>query len=163
MGTVKSPRDHLNIDVFADDIDLTEVVSVQCGGKNGKERTLNIPRVHVFKLAQLGATDVEIADFIGLSRPTLNAHFKHELTIGRATLRMRLRKSLINGALAEKPTPALIIFAAKNFLGMSDDGLKEPLNSDEINHWVIKPPVITKPATMTQSEREELDLDETDE
>lgn len=72
----------------------------------------------VYKLAQIGCTNQEIADIVGVSHDTLTRRCKAELEEGRAFGRMSLRRKQWDVALAGNVT--MLIWLGKQQLGQSD-------------------------------------------
>ena len=90
----------------------------------GRDRTV-VPPHEVFKLASIGCKDTEIAAWFGIKKDTLAYNFATELTKGRENMRQSLRRKMLETALDGHAV--MLIFMAKNFLGMSDN----PINSEE--------------------------------
>ena len=80
----------------------------------------------VYKLAQLGSTDSEIARWFDIAESTLKYNFSEIIAKGREDLKHSLRRAMIHNAVYNN-NAALQIFLAKNLLGMSDS----PINSEE--------------------------------
>ena len=141
-----------------------EVVELMAGGPNGRSRTIQVPRSQVFKLAGSGAFDKDIADFFGISFNTLHKHFEFELNAGRIDVKMKLRSIMFQRCLGEKCDPKLLMFVAKNYLGLSDTGPTEAVQTLEADKlkWTIEHPKFVKPTTLTEDERAELESDEAD-
>ena len=97
----------------------------------GRDKTV-IPPEEVYKLAQIGCKDTEIADWFGIDGNTLRYNFSAELTKGRIALNMSLRRAQINTALAGNPT--MLVWCGKQYLGQSD----APIDTDanQILPWV---------------------------
>lgn len=72
----------------------------------------------VEKLASLGCTYDDIAEFFNVSPSFITQYFKEPAARGRANLKMSLRLTLVNAAMKGN-IPALL-FLSKNFLNMSD-------------------------------------------
>jgi hypothetical protein len=79
----------------------------------------------VEKLAALGCRDTEIANFLGIDESTLRYNFNANLIKGRESLKITLRRAMLDNA-CKNNNAAVQIFLAKNILGMSDN----PLDSD---------------------------------
>ena len=81
------------------------------------------------KLATLGCTNKEMADFFGCSADLLEKSYSEYLTKGRAEQKMRLRQ--LQWKSAEKGNVSMLIFLGKNILGQQDrleeNQLEEPL------------------------------------
>ena len=90
----------------------------------GRDKTV-VPPEQVQELAELGCTDRDIANFFGVAENTLRYNFSDYLTKGREELKISLRRSMLKTA--HSGNAAVLIFLAKNMLGMSDS----PLNSED--------------------------------
>lgn len=88
----------------------------------GRDKTV-VPPHEVFKLASIGCKDTEIADWFGIKKDTLAYNFATELTKGRETMRQSLRRKMLETAMSGNAV--MMIFLAKNFLGMSDNPVNE--------------------------------------
>jgi len=97
----------------------------------GRDKT-HIDPEEVEKLAALGVTTPEMADFFGIHESTLKYNFKRELTKGRSQLKITLRRSMLQNA--HNMNASVQIFLAKNLLGMAD----QPVNQadDNVLPWV---------------------------
>lgn len=83
-----------------------------------------VPPDEVWKLAALGCTIEEMADWFQINRETLKYNFSDYIAKGRAELKRRLRASQIKYAMAGNAT--LLVWLGKNILGQSDN----PLDND---------------------------------
>lgn len=83
-----------------------------------------IPPAEVYKLAQIGCKDREIADWFDIDDNTLRYHFQRELTKGREALKHSLRRAQVSLALGGNAV--MLIWLGKNILGQSDN----PMDSD---------------------------------
>jgi hypothetical protein len=86
-------------------------------------------------MASVGATDKEIAEFVGCSVDTLTRRFADNLSKSRADLRVRLRRAQITTALEGNPT--MQIWLGKQMLGQADQstikvGPLDQLSDDEL-------------------------------
>lgn len=104
----------------------------------GREKLVIDPE-EIFKLANIGMKDKEIADWFGINDNTLRFNFSAELIKGRESLKMSLRRAMINNAISNNNT-VMQIFLAKNILGMSDSPIDAEANqplpwneNDELN------------------------------
>ena len=81
------------------------------------------------KLATLGCTNKEMADFFGCSADLLEKSYSEFLTKGRAEQKMRLRQ--LQWKACENGNVSMLIFLGKNMLGQQDKiettELDEPL------------------------------------
>jgi hypothetical protein len=72
----------------------------------------------VRKLAELGATHQEIAEFFGVERSTISKRFFTEIRKGRAEVKIKLRRLQMRAA--EKGNVTMLVWLGKNLLGQSD-------------------------------------------
>ena len=95
----------------------------------GRDKKIIDPE-EVEKLAALGCKDTEIAVWFGVQYDTLRNNFSAELTKGHESMKISLRRAMLNNA-CQHNNAAVQIFLAKNLLGMSDNGMtgddKQPL------------------------------------
>ena len=94
-----------------------------------RPKKYNIDTTQVQKLAQLGCTNKEMADFFGCSADLLEKSYSEFLTKGRAEQKIRLRQ--LQWKSAQKGNVTMQIFLGKNMLGQQDrietTELEEPL------------------------------------
>lgn len=97
-----------------------QLVAVQVYGYEvGRGRTQRVVNPDdVYKLAQLGLTDRDIATWFSMKEDTLRYNFADIMAKGREELKMSLRRAMLKNAFAGNA--AIQIFLAKNILGMSD-------------------------------------------
>jgi hypothetical protein len=86
-----------------------------------------VPPDDVEKLAAIGCTDREIAAFFSIKEDTLRRNFAVNLTKGREYVKTRLRMNMFKAA--DNLNPAILIFLAKNILGMSDNPIDSEANA----------------------------------
>jgi hypothetical protein len=94
---------------------------------------VTITRRGVFRLAARGFSAKDISVLLDLNYNTFFKYFKREVELGRAQVKTSLKAHVINEAMREKPQPAILIFAAKSFAGLSELGQDEdgePITSD---------------------------------
>jgi hypothetical protein len=84
----------------------------------GREKRI-VPPDEVYKLAELGCTNKEIAEWFMIKEDTLNYNFCDFLTKARAGMKRRLRSVQIATALNGNAT--LLIWLGKQYLGQSDN------------------------------------------
>ena len=89
----------------------------------GRNKTV-IPPEEVYKLAQIGCKNQEIADWFGIDENTLSYNFSVELLKGRENLKQSLRRAQLKLALSGNAT--MLIWLGKNILGQSEN----PFDSD---------------------------------
>jgi hypothetical protein len=69
-------------------------------------------------MASVGATNVEIADFLGFAESTISTKCREVLKKARASLKTRLRQAQIKAAIGGNP--AMLIWLGKQMLGQTD-------------------------------------------
>lgn len=80
-----------------------------------------IPPEEVYKLAQIGCKDIEIAAWFGIDENTLTYNFSVELIKGRENLKQSLRRAQLSLALSGNAV--MLIWLGKNILGQSENGV----------------------------------------
>ena len=91
----------------------------------GRDKKI-VPPDEVQKLAALGCSNRDIANFFGIEESNVSRHFAAFITKGREELKITLRRAMLDNA-CRNNNAAVQIFLAKNILGMSDT----PVNSEE--------------------------------
>jgi hypothetical protein len=86
-------------------------------GRGANKRV--VPPDEVWKLAALGCTMEEMADWFQINRETLKYNFSDYIAKGRSELKRRLRAAQIKTAMDGNAT--LLIWLGKNILGQSDN------------------------------------------
>jgi hypothetical protein len=84
-----------------------------------------VPPDEVYKLAEIGCTDREIAEWFMIKEDTLRYNFTEYLTKGRAGMKRRLRAVQLSTALAGNAT--LLIWLGKQYLGQQEN----PVTTDD--------------------------------
>lgn len=84
-----------------------------------------VPPDEVFKLAELGLNDRDLAEWFDISESTLRYNFSSFLTRARQSLKVKLRRAQLRVALEGNPT--MLIWLGRNILGQSDT----PLNTED--------------------------------
>ena len=94
-----------------------------------RPKKYNIDTSQLQKLATLGCTNKEMADFFGCSADLLEKSYSEFLIKGRAEQKMRLRQ--LQWKACENGNVSMLIFLGKNMLGQQDrieeTQLEEPL------------------------------------
>ena len=85
-----------------------------------------VPPDEVYKLALIGASYEEMADFFQVNRETLKYNFSEYIQKAKAEMKSKLRRAMWKNA-TENNNVVMQIFLAKNYLSMSDN----PVNSDD--------------------------------
>ena len=83
-----------------------------------RPKKYNIDTKQISKLAKLGCTNKEIADFYGCSADLIEKSYSDFLTKGRAEMKLRLRQ--LQWKSAEKGNAVMLIWLGKQLLGQSD-------------------------------------------
>jgi hypothetical protein len=91
-------------------------------GKLIGRNNIVIPPQEVEDLASIGCTNVDIANWFGVTEQSIRYNFSDELTKGRESLKISLRRAMLKNACVNL-NAAVQIFLAKNMLGMSDNGM----------------------------------------
>lgn len=122
--------------------------------------TIKLHRRGIFNMAVNGASVRDIAAIFGVSEPTLYKHVAFEMKAGKAFIGPRLKANILRQAMAtDKPNATLMIFAAKNWTELTEEGMKGEQDAEPPKFLVV-PPKFEAPKTLTESEREELENDE---
>lgn len=79
---------------------------------------IEIDANEVYKLAQLGCKNEEIASWFNCSAQTIETRFQPEIDKGKAELRMSLRRWQLSAA--QKGNVAMLIWLGKQMLGQRD-------------------------------------------
>jgi len=88
----------------------------------GRNNT-HIDPEEVEKLAALGVTTTEMADFFGVKEQTLRYNFHENIQKGRSILKITLRRSMLHNANTNM-NAAVQIFLAKAILGLSENPIQ---------------------------------------
>lgn len=99
--------------------------AIYSGIQIGRDKIVVDPE-EVFKLAQLGLKNTEIANYLGVTEESIYYNFKADLAKGREHLKITLRRAMLHNAISNN-NAAVQIFLAKNMLGMSD----VPVNAED--------------------------------
>lgn len=91
----------------------------------GRDKKI-VPPEEVQKLAALGCSNRDIANFFGIEESNVSRHFAAFITKGREELKITLRRAMLDNA-CRNMNAAVQIFLAKNILGMQDT----PTNSED--------------------------------
>tara|TARA_Y100000114_G_C11545324_1_gene224586 strand:+ start:264 stop:569 length:306 start_codon:yes stop_codon:yes gene_type:complete len=83
-----------------------------------RPKKYKIDTKQITKLAILGCTNTEIADFFGCGEHVIRKGYAEYLTKGRAEQKLRLRQ--LQWRSAEKGNVTMQIFLGKNILGQQD-------------------------------------------
>ena len=122
-----------------------------------KSGTVSLNRRGIYNLAIRGMSVQDIAKCFGVSDNAIYTNFQVEVTSGRAMIGPRLKHNLIREAMREKPNPAILLFALKNFSELTEDGIKTDGPQNDVPVFNVIPPVFVKSTTLTDSERIELE------
>lgn len=86
----------------------------------------------LYRLAQWGASNVELADFFGTNESQIRYYFNEYLSKARASLKLKLRRAQLKVAI-ENENPTLLIWLGKNILGQSDTQINT--DDDKVLPW----------------------------
>lgn len=82
-------------------------------------KKIEIDADEVRMMASFGCTIIEIAKFFKCSEYVIRKRFKDDYEAGQEDMKLKLRQRLLRSIHEDRSIPALI-FASKNYLGMSD-------------------------------------------
>lgn len=123
--------------------------------------TARFHRRGIFTLAVNGNSVREIALLLGVTERTLYNHVAYEMQAGKAFIGPRIKANILRQALKyDKPSEKLLIFAAKNWTNLTEDGMNDLEDNNGTPEWKVKPPVFEHRIGLTDSEREELGEDD---
>lgn len=91
-------------------------------GKLIGRNNIVVPPQEVEDLASIGCTNVDIANWFGVTEQAIRYNFSDNLIKGRESLKISLRRAMLKNACVNL-NAAVQIFLAKNMLGMSDQGM----------------------------------------
>jgi len=92
------------------------------GPEGGRPAKILDPR-QVYRLASMGASNYEIADFFGVSEGHIRKNHSDTVRLGRSNLKMKLRQAQMREAMAGNVT--MLIWLGKNVLRQSDSGERD--------------------------------------
>lgn len=95
----------------------------------------------VFELAKDGCKNTEIAEYFGVSADTIERRFAGELTKGRASRNISLRRTQL--AAAKQGNSAMLVWLGKQYLGQSDSMIDQYLIDAIKNAGITKEDLIT--------------------
>ena len=87
----------------------------------GRDKTI-VPAEEVYKLAQIGCKNQEIADWFGIDENTLSYNFSEDIAKGREHLKQSLRRAQLKLALSGNST--MLIWLVKNILMQQENPTK---------------------------------------
>ena len=90
----------------------------------GRDKKI-VPPDQVQELAALGCSNIDIANFFGVTEQTIRYNFSEYITKGKEELKITLRRAMLKNATSHM-NAAVQIFLAKNILGMTS----EPMDSE---------------------------------
>jgi hypothetical protein len=125
----EEPRDPSKTGNKPKQLKAIEVYGYEVG--RGLRKRVVVPE-DIYKLAAIGCTDAEIAQWFDIEYSTLRYNFSDIMAKGRQDLKAALRTAMVNNAIKNN-NAALQIFLSKNLLGYSDN----PTNTDDEKplHW----------------------------
>jgi len=108
--------------------EIMEVEGIRIG--RGTTQKIVDPET-VYKLAELGCNNIEIADWYGITEQSLRYSFSEYMKKARASLKMKLRRAQFDAAF--NGNSALLIFLGKQYLGQSDSPYSN--DDDKVLPW----------------------------
>lgn len=111
------------------------------------ERRRVVPPDEVYKLARLGCTLEEMADWFDVSRETLKYNFNKLILKAKSEIKQDLRRAQLRVALEGNPT--MLIWLGKNMLGQGEN--PQPQNLEPL-------PFTDDDDAVTEPEIEEIDF-----
>ena len=127
---VKNPKEQQNI-----------TTGIRVSGKTIEPELL-------YKLALMGANNMELGEFFGVSESQIRFYFNEYLRKARASLRMKLRRAQLKVAIENEST-AMLIWLGKNILNQSDGQLET--QAEQVLPWLSE---TTTTDDLTESESE---------
>ena len=88
----------------------------------------------VFKLALMGANNIEIAEWYGVTEQTIRYNFSEYLKKARSSLKIKLRRAQLKVAI-ENENPTMLIWLGKQMLGQSETVISE--DSEKVLPWIV--------------------------
>ena len=87
----------------------------------------------VYKLALMGATNVEIAEWYGVTEQSIRYRFNEYLSKARSSLKIKLRRAQLKVAI-ENENPTMLIWLGKQMLGQSENVVGA--ESEKVLPWI---------------------------
>lgn len=89
----------------------------------------------VYKLALMGATNVEIAEWYGVTEQSIRYRFSEYLTKARSSLKIKLRRAQLKVAIENESVP-MLIWLGRNMLGQSEQVVGA--DSERVLPWITE-------------------------
>lgn len=89
----------------------------------------------VYKLALMGATNVEIADWWGTTEQSIRYRFSEYLAKARSSLKIKLRRAQLKVAI-ENENPTMLIWLGRNMLGQSEQVVGN--DTEKVLPWITE-------------------------
>jgi hypothetical protein len=89
----------------------------------------------VYKLALMGATNVEIAEWYGVTEQSIRYRFSEYLAKARSSLKIKLRRAQLKVAI-ENENPTMLIWLGRNMLGQSENVVGS--ESEKVLPWLTE-------------------------
>ena len=89
----------------------------------------------VYKLALMGANNVEIAEWYGVTEQSIRYRFNEYLAKARSSLKIKLRRAQLKVAI-ENENPTMLIWLGKQMLGQSENVVAS--ESEKILPWITE-------------------------
>lgn len=105
-----------------------------------KSGLVKLNRRSVFKMATQGWTVVDISKTFGINDQTVAKYLGKEIALGKGTIAPMLKAQILRHAMSSDPKPAILIFAAKAFAGMTEEGLREDIKQNDTVEFTVRVP-----------------------
>ena len=89
----------------------------------------------VYKLALMGATNVEIAEWYGVTEQSIRYRFSEYLAKARSSLKIKLRRAQLKVAI-ENENPTMLIWLGKQLLSQSENVVGS--ESEKVLPWITE-------------------------
>jgi hypothetical protein len=89
----------------------------------------------VYKLALMGATNVEIAEWYGVTEQSIRYRFNEYLTKARSSLKIKLRRAQLKVAIENESVP-MLIWLGKQLLSQSENVVGA--ESEKVLPWITE-------------------------
>jgi hypothetical protein len=89
----------------------------------------------VYKLALMGANNVEIAEWYGVTESSIRYRFNEYLAKARSSLKIKLRRAQLKVAI-ENENPTMLIWLGKQMLGQGENVVAS--ESEKVLPWITE-------------------------
>lgn len=89
----------------------------------------------LYKLAQMGANNVEIAHWFAVPESQIRYYFSEYLEKARSALKIKLRRAQLKVAI-ENENPTMLIWLGKQYLGQTDS--QQDTSAEQVLPWLTE-------------------------